>query len=157
MCIFKSTISLGKCHIALENMWVIFKYLLIFISNIIPQRYENRLCMTSIPLDHEIFCTLFYVPGYVPVSPGFTVYGNLNRICILLLCEDCINLHYAELVHGAFQFFYILLLFCIFILLIFESLILKLQLNILTYLFKKRAVIYSGAICSFVLYFPSLL
>ena len=25
------------CHIALENMWVIFKYLLILMSNIIPQ------------------------------------------------------------------------------------------------------------------------
>ena len=33
----KSEISLGKCHIALENIWVIFKYLLILISNIIPQ------------------------------------------------------------------------------------------------------------------------
>ena len=33
----KMNISLGKCHIALENMWFIFKYLLIFISNIIPQ------------------------------------------------------------------------------------------------------------------------
>ena len=33
----KSKISLGKCHIALENMWVIIKYLLILISNIIPQ------------------------------------------------------------------------------------------------------------------------
>ena len=33
----KLKISLGKCHIALENMWVIFKYLLILISNIIPQ------------------------------------------------------------------------------------------------------------------------
>ena len=32
----KSNISLSKCHIALENMWVIFKYLLILISNIIP-------------------------------------------------------------------------------------------------------------------------
>ena len=110
-------------------MWVIFKYLLIFISNIIRQRCENRLCMTSILLDHEIFCTLFYVPGYVPVSPGFTVYGNLNTICVLLLCEDYINLQYVELVHGAFQFLYILLLFCIFILLIFECLILKLQLK----------------------------
>ena len=138
-------------------MWVIFKYLLIFISNIIRQRYENRLCMTSISLDHKIFCTLFYVPGYVPVSSGFTVYGNLNTLCVLLLCEDYINLHYVELVHGAFQFRYILLLFCIFILLIFECLILKLQLNILIYLFKKRAVVYSRAICNFVLYFGSLL
>ena len=35
----KSKISLGinKCHIALENMWVIFKYLLTLISDIIPQ------------------------------------------------------------------------------------------------------------------------
>ena len=33
----KSKISLGKCHIALENMWVIFKYLLILMSNIIPE------------------------------------------------------------------------------------------------------------------------
>ena len=33
----KSKISLGKCHIAPENMLVIFKYLLILISNIIRQ------------------------------------------------------------------------------------------------------------------------
>ena len=33
----KSKISLGKYHIALENIWVIYKYLLILISNIIPQ------------------------------------------------------------------------------------------------------------------------
>ena len=33
----KSKISLGKCHIAFENMWVNFKYLLTLISNIIPQ------------------------------------------------------------------------------------------------------------------------
>ena len=33
----KSNISLGECHIALENMWVIFRYLLILTSNIIPQ------------------------------------------------------------------------------------------------------------------------
>ena len=30
-----SKISLGKCHIALENMWVIFKYLLTLISTIV--------------------------------------------------------------------------------------------------------------------------
>ena len=35
--IAKSKISLGKRHLAFENMWVIFKYLLILISNIIPQ------------------------------------------------------------------------------------------------------------------------
>ena len=33
----KSNMSLSKCHIALENKWDIFKYLLILISNIISQ------------------------------------------------------------------------------------------------------------------------
>ena len=69
----------------------------------------------------------------------FIVYGNLNRICILLLCETCINLNYIELVHSALQVYYIILLFCLFILLIFKNLILKLQLNIFIY-FKKRKV-----------------
>ena len=64
----------------------------------------------------------------------FIVYRRLNRICILLLCESCINLNYVELVHSAFQVYYILLLFCLFILLIFESLILNLQIKILIYL-----------------------
>ena len=32
----KSKISVGICHITLENMWVIFKYFLILISNTIP-------------------------------------------------------------------------------------------------------------------------
>ena len=54
------------------------------------------------------------------------------------LCENCINLNSVELVHGAFQVYYIPLLFCIFILLIFESLILKFQLKILIYLFKNN-------------------
>ena len=39
----------------------------------------------------------------------FIIYGNLNRICILLLCEKCVNLNYVELVHGTFQVYYILL------------------------------------------------
>ena len=82
------------------------------------------------------FLHLFYVPGYVPVSPSlYIVYGNLNRICILLLCENCINLNSVELVHSAFQAYCIFLLFCLFILLIFEDLILKRQLKILIYLF----------------------
>ena len=33
----RSKISVGKCHTAPENMWITFKYLLILISNIIPQ------------------------------------------------------------------------------------------------------------------------
>ena len=48
------------------------------------------------------------------------VYGNLNEICVLLLCENYISLNYVELVHSAFQVYYILLLLYIFILLIFE-------------------------------------
>ena len=44
------------------------------------------------------------------------VYGNLTRICILLLCENCKNFNSVELVHSAFQLYYVL---CIFILLIF--------------------------------------
>ena len=36
-------------------------------------------------------------------------YGNSNRICILLLCENCIHLNYVELVHSTFQVYYILL------------------------------------------------
>ena len=51
------------------------------------------------------------------------------------------HLNYVELVHGAFQVYYTLLLFYIFTLLIFESLILKLQLKILIYLLKKVIVI----------------
>ena len=66
----------------------------------------------------------------------FITYGNLGRICILMLCENCINLNYVELIHSAFQVYYILLVFCLLILLIFESLILRLQLKILIYLFK---------------------
>ena len=43
---------------SLEKRWVIFKYLLILISNIIHSD-ENRLCMVSIPLDYEIFAPCF--------------------------------------------------------------------------------------------------
>ena len=44
----------------------------------------------------------------------FIVYGNLNKICILLLCENCINLNYVELVQRAFQVYCIILHFCLF-------------------------------------------
>ena len=78
----------------------------------------------------------------------FLVCESLNRICILLLCENCINLNYVEIVYSAFQVYNILLLLCIFILFIFESLILKIQLQILIYLLKKIIVIYSVIICN---------
>ena len=75
--------------------------------------------MISIPLDHEI-CA----PGLMSLDmlQCLLVYSlwELDRICILLLCENSINPNYVELVHNAFQVFYILLLLCTFILLISE-------------------------------------
>ena len=50
----------------------------------------------------------------------FRVYENLNRICIIPLCENCIKLNYINLVNSVFQVYYIFLFLCIFILLIFE-------------------------------------
>ena len=72
------------------------------------------------------------------------------------LCENYKS-NYVELVHSAFQIYCILLLFFLFILLIFENLILKLRLKTLIYPLKKIIVIHSGTICKFVLYFPVLL
>ena len=87
-----------------------------------------------IPLDHEISVLCLWICSSVS---QFIVYGNVNRICTLLLCENCISLNYVELVHGAFQAYCNLLLFCLFILLVFDTLILKLQLKILICLLKK--------------------
>ena len=103
-------------------------------------------------LDHEAGALMNGISALIKGDPE-----NLNRICMLLLCEHSINLNCVELVHSAFQVYYIHLLFCLFTLLIFESLIVKLRLKVLIYLLKKRIVIYSGTICDFVLYFPSLL
>ena len=58
--------------------------------------------------------------------------------------ENCINLNYAEWAYSAFQVYYINIL-CIFILWIFESLILKLQPKILIYLLKKIIIMYAAA------------
>ena len=38
----KSKIALGKCHTALENMWVILKYLLLLIFHIVPVIREQN-------------------------------------------------------------------------------------------------------------------
>ena len=51
-------------------------------------------------------------------------------------CVKTVNLSYVELVPSPLQVYYILLLLCIFILLIFEDLILKLQPKIFMYLLK---------------------
>ena len=47
------------------------------------------------------FLHLFYVPGYT----GYIQTLDTLHVSqfILLLCENCINLNYVELVHGAFQ------------------------------------------------------
>ena len=74
--------------------------------------------MSSTPLDHEIFAPRFMSLDMFQCL--IVVHGNLNRVCILLLCENCINLSYVESVHSAFQVYYRLLLFCLSILLIFE-------------------------------------
>ena len=106
-------------------------------------------------LDPEIFANCFMSLDMFQVC-WFIVYGNLNRICILLLYEIFMNINYVELTCNAFQIYYILLFFCLFILLIFESLILKLQLEIFIF-FKKIIAIYSETVCNLVWYFPSLL
>ena len=83
------------------------------------------------------FLHLVVCPWTCSNVSSFTVYGNLDRICILLLYENWKNLNYVELVCSAFQVYYILPPLCLFILLMFESLILKLQLKSLIYLLKK--------------------
>ena len=88
--------------------------------------------MISIPLDPEVSA-----PYFMSLNIFQCLLVCLNRICVLLLSENCINLNYVELIHSAFQVYYIFILLCIFILLIFESLILKLQPKILIYLLKK--------------------
>ena len=71
------------------------------------------------------FLHLVLCPWMCARVSQFIVYGNSNRICIWLWCENCIHLNYVELIHSALQVYSIFLLLCIFILLIFESLILK--------------------------------
>ena len=57
----KSKISLGKCHIAFENMWAIFKSLLILVSN-------NSVILQQSLLN---FCPWLYVPmGFPGGFPG---------------------------------------------------------------------------------------
>ena len=78
------------------------------------------------PLDNEIFAARFILCPWICSNVSWLVYGNLNGICILLLCENCVNLNYVELVPSPLQVYCILLRLCIFILLTLESLILKL-------------------------------
>ena len=96
----KSKIALGKCHIALENMWVIFKYLLILIYNIIPRWLENRLQDFN-TFRPSSFCTWSYPLDMLQCLLVYSLW-ELDRICILM-CENCINLNYTELAHSVFK------------------------------------------------------
>ena len=71
------------------------------------------------------FLHLVLCPWICSSVSWLIVYVTVKRICTLF-CENYINLNYVELAHSAFQAYYILLLlFCICILLIFQSFILK--------------------------------
>ena len=82
------------------------------------------------------------------------VHGNLNKICIIVMCESCINLIFG---YSNFQVYYILLVFCLLIILLIFLRIWYWNSKILIYLYWKIIVICNGTICNFVLYFPSLL
>ena len=86
------------------NMWVVSKYLLTLISNVIPsgKRTDSVWCqhLYTTRFWHLVLCARMYSS----VS-WFTVYGNLNRICTLLLCENYVNLNYVELVHSALRIY----------------------------------------------------
>ena len=73
----------------------------------------SKLSMISIPLDDEISA-----PDLMPLDmfQCLLVYSlwELNRICILLLCGNCINVNYVELIDNTFQVYYILLRLCTF-------------------------------------------
>ena len=128
----KSKFSFGKCHIELENIWVTFKYLLILISKISPQWWENRLYDFNAFILTMKFLHLVLCSWICSSVSWFKVYRNLNRIYILLLCEMVdilIMLNWFIVLFGSTN---ILLLFCLLILLIFESLLLKLQPRVLS-------------------------
>ena len=55
---------------------------------------------STLYVSHETFAPCFTSCSSVS---WLIVYGNLNKICILLLCENCISLNYVELVHNSFQ------------------------------------------------------
>ena len=88
----KSKFFFGKCHIELENIWVTFKYLLILISKISPQWWENRLYDFNAFILTMKFLHLVLCSWICSSVSWFTVYRNLNRICIVVLCENHLSL-----------------------------------------------------------------
>ena len=87
----KSKISLGKCHIALENMWIAFKYL--YISNKLHSKRTLNDFNIFRPWN---FCTLFYVPGYVLESSSLESMGiwiEFVSCCCVKIVEILIMLN----------------------------------------------------------------
>ena len=51
--------------------------------------------MISKPLHHDIFACCFMLLDMFQCLLVYS-HGKVNRICILLWCESCININYAE-------------------------------------------------------------
>ena len=73
----------------------------------------SKLSMISIPLDDEISAPDLMSLDMFQCLRVYSLW-ELNRICILLLCGNCINVNYVELIDNTFQVYYILLLLCTF-------------------------------------------
>ena len=102
------------------------------------QNPDSRVQDYTFNLQTMKFLILALYPWICSSVSWFIVYRNLNRICILLVCENYINFNYVGMVHSAFQVYYILLFSHLFRPLIIESLTQKLQLKILIYLLKNN-------------------
>ena len=94
---------------------IIFNYRLILSSNSNKRTDSWFQHLQTMKFLHLVLC-----PWIWSSVSWFIIYGNWNRMCILLLCENYININYVELVHNVFQVYSILPLFCLLILLIFE-------------------------------------
>ena len=82
--------------------------------------------MSSKPLGHEVFAPCFMS---LDIFQRLLAYSLWELKIESTSCYCVKNLTYVELGHRGFQVYYLLLCFCLFMLLAFESLILKLQLK----------------------------
>ena len=92
----KSKMSLGKCHVALENMWIFFSN--IFSYWLLTWFHSGKRTDSAWFQDFQILKVLHLVLcSWICSSDSwFIVYGDSNNICVLLLCENCINLNNVE-------------------------------------------------------------
>ena len=119
-----------------------------FLLQCMKVKSESEVAQSCPTLSDPMDCSL---PG--SSNPGIFQARVLEWVAIAF--SICMHI-WLHMVPSAFQVYQILLLSCLFILLIFESLILKRQLKILIYLLKKIVVIYRVTVGNFALYFPSL-